>query len=391
MIGILAALSLVQTYNHGAPTNDEQLVLELINRARRDPTAEGVRLGIDITEGLSGGDAALVGPKPPLALNAALITACRDYAQFMWDNNYFDHVFPAPPAMATSTPSIRMTNAGYTFTAPFSNGENIATGSAHSAAALEDLLMIDAGIAGRGHRKNLLDLYTPGPARPFREIGLGFLDAPSGKSNILEFILVQDFARSDSAGPFLVGVVINDGDADNFYDAGEGMTGVTLTLSAGTWDAVTSSSGGFAVPLVALGAPGTLVSVTASGGALAGTATKSFILTGENVKVDFLAADAVDTDADGLPNYWEILFPGSADPVSDADGDSFSALQEYRFGSDPTQAGSTPSSPGGGTPPPAPPSSSSGGGGGGCGLTGLEALLLAAALARLSPRRRLRV
>src|SRR2546430_434316 len=49
----------------GDPTPQEQMVLEIINRARANPDAEGVRLGIDIHEGLP--QPSLVGPRPALA------------------------------------------------------------------------------------------------------------------------------------------------------------------------------------------------------------------------------------------------------------------------------------------------------------------------------------
>jgi hypothetical protein len=38
--------------SRGDPTAGEQLVLEMINRARANPDAEGTRLSIDIHEGL---------------------------------------------------------------------------------------------------------------------------------------------------------------------------------------------------------------------------------------------------------------------------------------------------------------------------------------------------
>src|SRR6478736_2002231 len=39
-----AASSVAQLYSIGEPTNDEQYYLELINRARANPIAEGIRL-----------------------------------------------------------------------------------------------------------------------------------------------------------------------------------------------------------------------------------------------------------------------------------------------------------------------------------------------------------
>jgi hypothetical protein len=48
---------------------------------------------------------------------------------------------------------------------------------------------------------------------------------------------------------FIVGTVWRDTDWDNMYDPGEGIGGVTVTPSAGTYYAITANSGGYAVPV----------------------------------------------------------------------------------------------------------------------------------------------
>src|SRR5437667_253562 len=89
------------------------------------------------------------------------------------------------------------TAAGYTWQ---KEGENIAeamgpAGQVNATAEeFEDLLMIDAGIAGRGHRLNLLDAYGPPLDSPvFREIGVGYLhENVSNPSGATDF-MTQDF------------------------------------------------------------------------------------------------------------------------------------------------------------------------------------------------------
>ena len=149
-------------YDSGDPHADEQLVLEYINRARANPTAEGTRLGIVITEGLTAQEMAEVQVRPPLAMNAKLLTIARAHSADMYTNNYFAH-----NDLQGNDPFQRMNNAGYNWTIA---GENIATGSNETAGSLEDLLMVDAGTSGRGHRVNLLDVKTD----VYREIRVGF-------------------------------------------------------------------------------------------------------------------------------------------------------------------------------------------------------------------------
>jgi hypothetical protein len=395
---LLPSAAWAQAYDSGDATAEEQLNLEIINRARANPTAEGARLGIDIKEGLTAAEANNVGPRPPLAMNKKLLANARAHCRDMYNRNFFEHANPDG-----NDPFERMTLVGYNF---INAAENIAVGSSvevHTAAVLEDNLMIDTGISDRGHRTNLLDISgaaSPPPIR--REVGVGFYQNPTANGLNWRSFLTQDFGRTSSGGPFLVGVVYRDTVvANNFYDIGEGLPGVAITITAGgSGSAVTSPGGGFAIPVGTSGS----VTVTASGGPLtAGTTlTQTVALTGENVRVEFKTTAVLDTDGDGIPDSWETLYslnPNNAsDAAQDPDGDGSSNLTEFRRGSNPLLAASTPTS-GSGLEAPSFPyaigpatggpaaggSGGGGGGGGGCGLTGLEAVLL---LGLLRARRR---
>jgi hypothetical protein len=265
-------------YDCGNPTAAEQVVLEMINRARANPVAEGTRLGIYIHEGLSPADSALVAVKPPLAMNATLLQISRAHSQDMWIRNFFSHTNPDG-----LDPFQRMTAAGYSFVKA---GENIAAGMAP--AGLEDLLMIDSSVAGRGHRLNLLDIYS---SAPYREIGVGAYSSGSPNGMGLRDFLTQDFGTRPSSSAFIVGVVYSDANSNNFYDAGEGLSGVTVMPDLGSYYAVTSSSGGYAIPVTANG----LHTLTFTGGGLPGVGTKTVSVTtsGSNVKVDLKSSEAV--------------------------------------------------------------------------------------------------
>ena len=60
----------------------EQLLLEMINRARLDPAGEAARLGIDLNEGLAAGTISL-DPKQPLAGNNLLAQAAEGHSNVM--------------------------------------------------------------------------------------------------------------------------------------------------------------------------------------------------------------------------------------------------------------------------------------------------------------------
>lgn len=422
----LSSAAWCQQYTeYGNPTAAEQQVLEYINRARANPTAEGTRLGIVITEGFTAAQASDTGPRPPLAMNVNLLATARAHSEDMWTRDYFAHDTLSPP---TQTWAQRIAAGGYSGSML---AENIATGSNHTAVQLEDLLMLDSGYPGRGHRINLLDVNEFSTTY-MREIGVGYYVGSSNKTNVYKDVLTEDFGRRSSIGPLIVGVVYNDTNTNNFYDPGEGMAGVTVRFNggAGAW-AVTASAGGFAFPYTGSGS----IVVEATGGAFGTTVVqKTITRNGENVKVDFKLSDAsvTDSDGDGLPDAWEMAHFGnlSQNGSGDFDGDGATNLAEFNAGSDPSNPASTPSDtdgdglpdawemahfgslsqtatgnpdgdsannlaeytagtdpmdpasfPGSGTP--APSSTKSGGhGGGGCGLTGFEALILLGLLRR---------
>lgn len=251
-------------------------MLELINRARANPGAEAARLGIDLNAGLPPGTIADT-PKPPLAFHALLIQAARVHSQWMLDQDVFDHY-----GAGGSDPGDRMTAAGYPFQGGWQWGENIAwkgtTGSpdltAFTVANYEGLFR------SPGHRKNLLDAG-------FDEIGLGVLQGVFTKQDATynAVMVTQNLARSDGTpGPLLLGVVYRDSNGNAVYDVGEGVAGVTVRPERGAYYAVTSSSGGYAIPF---SADAGLLRVTASGGALVSPITRSVTLGGHNVKLDF--------------------------------------------------------------------------------------------------------
>src|SRR5205085_86105 len=101
------------------PTNLEQYMVELINRARANPTAEAARYAIALNEGLPAGTISTAA-KQPLAINPNLTDGARKHSQWMIDTDVFSHT-----GSGGSQPDDRMSAAGYTFRVPWSWGENI--------------------------------------------------------------------------------------------------------------------------------------------------------------------------------------------------------------------------------------------------------------------------
>jgi hypothetical protein len=245
--GLFASSAIAQQtqYSHGEPTALEQQALELINRARMNPTREGVIL--DTVNTSYSADARARKPSfftnlrsefaaypavAPLAFNSKLILSARAHSQDMIARNFFAHVNPSG-----QDPTARAAAQGY----DVGVGENIDGGGATTGA---DILQSHFGFMvdydnidtshPLGHRQNILD-------SSYTEIGLGVAGARYGGK------ITQDFGGP--ARSYILGVAYTDADSSGSYDAGEGLAGITVRPDTGNWFAVTSSSGGFAIPI----------------------------------------------------------------------------------------------------------------------------------------------
>jgi hypothetical protein len=98
-----------------------------------------------------------------------------------------------------------------------------------------------------------------------------------------EFFTQSDLPFGALNTVFITGVAYQDGNSNGFYDPGEGISGMNITPNRGDWYAVTSSSGGYAIPVPANSGAYTL---TATG---VGTqsATTTVIVGADSVKVDW--------------------------------------------------------------------------------------------------------
>ena len=291
----------ISSYSYGNPTAAEQAHLEAINRARLNPVAEAANFGIDLNEGLAPATISN-NPVEPLTMNAFLLSAARAHSQDMINNDYFDHNTQSNG----ETPFVRMEDAGFQIS---SAGENIAyRGSTGSINALTTILQmhedlfVDDGYAGRGHRINIL-------RSGFKEVGLG---TAFGQYEIYtnSYMITCDFgAALDYSESFVLGVVYDDANSNSFYDSGEGIANVTITIDdpSGS-DTTTATSGGYGIPI----ANGSYtVTATLVSGA---TVEKSLTIAGKNVKIDFLFSEF---STDNSPD-------DTTDPDTDTDAESSS-------------------------------------------------------------------
>ena len=278
-------------YSIGQPTDEEQLYLELINRARANPTDEGIMLatttdpdvqndvshyGVNLT--LMKAEFAALPVRPPLAMNDKLTTAARLHTQYQYDTATQTHT-----GSGGSTLGTRATAAGYDFAVLGENVFSYSKNTFHGHVGFQIDWGTDApddgdGMqAGRGHRVNIHG--------DFREVGIGIvLGTKTLNANTVGPQLVtQDFGTSQADDTLVTGVAYYDSNGNTFYDPGEGIGGLTVNVNGSSFHAVTANSGGYAVPVPAADATRT---VTFSG--LNANTDQSAVISGAaNVKVDF--------------------------------------------------------------------------------------------------------
>lgn len=227
-----------KAYSHGEPTAFEQYMLELLNSARSDPAAAVSRLGIGLNDGLSPGTIAAA-PKPPLAFHRLLVDSARGHSSWMLAAQTFSHT-----GIDGTSPTDRASRAGYGFPA----AENIGyqTASAAPDYATMTRAIHDSLVRSAGHRRNIMD-------SAYSLVGIGLRPGIFEGWNSL--MGTQNFSAggaTDDSGPFIVGVAYADHNTNGAYDPGEGLGSLSVQTSLGGYHAVTSSSGGYCIPIVPL-------------------------------------------------------------------------------------------------------------------------------------------
>jgi hypothetical protein len=293
------------------PTPLEQELLEHLNRMRLDPQGElyalftsldplvaqdpEANLSIDrfrdptSQEILT--DWASLSPVAPLAWNESLHAAALEHSALMIDLDSQSHQLPGEPTLGN-----RVEAAGYEGWSRV--GENIYA-YANSPFHAHSAFAIDWGVPDRGHRQNMMD---PG----FQDVGVGILVDFNSGTDAGPLVVTQDFGyRSGQSESFLLGAVYDDADQDGWYDAGEGLGGVTVEIQ-GTEGPVTTLS--MTAGSYQMRVPDGVYTLRAYGGPLASPIEiTDVVVAGENVKVDFLGSSqpnqppSVDLNGPGAP------------------------------------------------------------------------------------------
>jgi uncharacterized protein YkwD len=279
-----------EIYSHGNPTNLEQHMLEMINRARANPMEEGVRLMdtddqavqqaysfFSINKSATKAAFAQYPMRPPLAFHPLLIQASRNHTSDMVAMNFQGHTSSNGQQLDD-----RYATVGYTSQGMF--GENVAAYS-NSVWYGHCGLNVDWGEQNQielGHRKNIMNFEST----PYTEIGIGITNSGGGlqQGTVGPLVITQNFGIRQTR--YVTGVVYRDLNDNGMYDPGEGIAGVSVTPNTGSHYAITSESGGYAFPV----AKNTTISVTFAGEGIGAPSTVTASVGTDNYKLDFVPA-----------------------------------------------------------------------------------------------------
>jgi hypothetical protein len=249
MVPLPQALEGLTVYSIGSPTDEEQLYVELLNRARINPAQEAERLrntadpnilqaydyfGVDLD--LMASQISGLAATAPLSIDAKLMAAARLHSGDMLANAFQGHT-----GSDGSTPSSRVSAQGYGWSML---GENVFA-SADSVEYGHAGFEVDWGYGTGGMQSppgHRLNIHNSG----FREIGVGVVLGSNG--GVGPQLVTQDFASRSALLPFITGVAYYDLNGNGFYDLGEGLGGVEVTVTGSSSYAITARSGGYSVP-----------------------------------------------------------------------------------------------------------------------------------------------
>ncbi|WP_425401031.1 CAP domain-containing protein [Aeoliella sp.] len=351
-----------QQYSIGDPTAHEQQYLEYINRARADAIVEANRLANetdpDVTSAYnffrintqdivdqfewSVANGLFEQVAQPLSFNEQMIEAARLHSQDMYNNQFQGHYSsanPPSPLMFNDGPGDRLDAVGYDWA---SYGENVfayadSVTSGHAGFDVDWGNVSNPGdpnynpaFAGEGMQNpagHRLSIHND----LFKEIGVGVVNGTNG--SVGPQIVTQDFGYPGEA-TFITGVVFEDLNGNNFYDIGEGRSGVRVDIAESAYYAISSTSGAYTIPVDGDGSY--LVEFT--GGDFADYSMLAEVSGGKNVKVDYLATSQVYLAADynqngivDMPDYelWKQTLGSTEDLRADGNGDLLVNLADY--------------------------------------------------------------
>lgn len=276
-----------KTSNGYHPSNEEQRMVWLMNRARQNPGAEGVFLAntgvgsvenaiyyfnVDIDK-LQAEFAAYL-PRPPAAFDVRLYKAALAHSKDLIARDSQDH----------NNQFERIDSAGFDYLSARGSVFAYADNALHCHAGwnIDWGFEADGMQTGRGHRAAVMSLDGD-----YSNVGIAAIRENNASTDVGPWVVTGNYAQANvnslnHHNRFIVGTVWQDKNNNNMYDIGEGLGNVRVRPLGGAYWAKTAQSGGYAIPITGAGS----YSVIFSGGQLQTKQTLSVAVGDVSVLLD---------------------------------------------------------------------------------------------------------
>jgi hypothetical protein len=287
------------------PDDNEQQMLWLMNRARANPALEGAWLATEDDPDIAAArrfwhvdttvlqnEFAAIPAKPPAAFDARLYNAAKAHSDYLISIDQQNHTGQFS----------RIDAAGFEYTSAagivFSYSEHTVYG--HAGFNIDWGPGTDGTQDPPGHRNAIMSV-----SGNYTNVGYAVVAESNpathvGPQVITGNLCYADTGAADHYNHFLVGTVWVDSNANDQYDPGEGIGGVTVEPDQGTYYAVTADSGGYAIPITTAAT----YEVTFSGSTITIPVTRTVAVGSTSVLLDlqYIGSDSLPKAITALAN-----------------------------------------------------------------------------------------
>lgn len=269
------------------PDGNEQQFLWLLNRARSNPVQEGIWLAtmgnpevaasrdyFNVDEAVLQREFAGYAAQPPAAFDARLYSAAKAHSDYLISIDGQNH----------NNQIDRISSAGFRYSQAAAIVFSYSQNTIHGYAGFN----IDwgAGTDGTqdppGHRYAIMSI-----GGNYANVGVAMVPETNPATRVGPQVVSGNLCYANTGFPdhynrFIVGTVWEDTNANDQYDSGEGLAGVTVMPDKGAYYAVTGESGGYAIPILSAD----VYELTFAGGDLTGVFTQAATVGAASVLLD---------------------------------------------------------------------------------------------------------
>ena len=303
-----------KTADNQHPDGIEQQVTWLMNRARTDPTQEGIWLATmedpDVASARSyfvvdldllQAEFAAIQAKPPAAFDVRLYQAARAHSDYLVTTDSQNHTDQLN----------RVVDAGFAYQSYRGNVFSYTRSGIHGHAGFN----IDWGGGdptgmqpGRGHRKAIMSIDGD-----YTNVGMAVVGEADPVTGVGPFVTTGNYcsantSQTDHFNRFLVGTVWRDLNDNDQYDPGEGMGGISVRPDWGAYHAVTADSGGYAMPILEAGT----YKVSFSGPGISGETIRTVFVESQSRLLDLVYINGDPGDAEAITGSASGISPHTA-------------------------------------------------------------------------------